>query len=102
MSDVRWDRLPALGVVGLLLACGGGGGGGGTGPCAPGPGRQLVKTSGDPPAWYFDNPLPSALNITARDANTFPVPGGAVNWAAASGGGSGSRTPSTTGTGGVA
>src|SRR2546430_1291174 len=102
MSDVRWDRLPALGVVGLLLACGGGGGGGGTGPCTPGPATQLVKTSGDPPAWYFDNPLPSALNVTARDANNCAVPGVVVNWAVASGGGAVSPTQSTTGTSGVA
>src|SRR5256885_17183145 len=102
MSDVRWDRLPALGVVGLLLACGGGGGGGGTGPCTPGPATQLVKTSGDPPSWYFDNPLPSALNVTVRDANNCAVPGVVVNWAVASGGGPVSPTQSTTGTSGVA
>src|SRR2546429_86505 len=102
MSDVRWERLPALGVVGLLLACGGGGGGGGTGPCTPGLATQLVKTSGDPPGWYFDNPLPSALNVTARDANNCAVPGVVVNWAVASGGGSVSPTQSTTGTSGVA
>src|SRR3989449_9408935 len=102
MSDVRWDRLPALGVVGLLLACGGGGGGGGPGPCPPGAVTQLVKTSGDPPAWYFDNPLPSALNVTARDANNCAVPGVVVNWAVVSGGGAVSPTQSTTGTSGVA
>src|SRR3989449_9483197 len=102
MRDVPWGRLPALGVVGLLLACGGGGGGGGTGPCTPGLATQLVKTSGDPPGWYFDNPLPSALNVTARDANNCAVPGVVVNWAVASGGGSVSPTQSTTGTTGVA
>ena len=102
MRDVRWDRLPALGVVGLLLACGGGGGGGGTGPCTPGPATQLVKTSGDPPAWYFNNPLPSALNVTARDANNCAVPGVVVNWAVASGGGGVSPVQSTTSASGVA
>src|SRR2546425_317313 len=102
MRDVRWDRLPALGVVGLLLGCGGGGGGGGAGPCTPGPATQLVKTNGDPPAWYFDNPLPSALNVTVRDANNCAVPGVVVNWAVASGGGAVSPTQSTTGTSGVA
>src|SRR3989442_13618286 len=102
MRDVRWDRLPALGVVALLVACGGGGGGGGMGPCTPGPATQLVKTSGDPPAWYFDNPLPSALNVTARDANNCAVPGVVVNWAVASGGGAVNPTQSTTGTSGVA
>ncbi len=102
MRDVRWDRLPALGVVALLVACGGGGGGGGMGPCTPGPATQLVKTSGDPPAWYFDNPLPSALNVTARDANNCAVPGVVVNWAVASGGGVVNPSQSTTGTTGVA
>src|SRR5438445_1904558 len=102
MRDVRWDRLPALGVVALLVACGGGGGGGGMGPCTPGPATQLVKTSGDPSAWYFDNPLPSALNVTARDANNCAVPGVVVNWAVASGGGAVNPSQSTTGTTGVA
>jgi len=100
MRDMRWDRLPALGV-GLLLACGGDGGGG-MGPCTPGAATQLVKTSGNPPAWYFDNPLPSALNVTARDANNCAVPGVVVNWAVASGGGAVNPTQSTTGTSGVA
>src|SRR6266568_2828697 len=100
MRDMRWDRLPALGV-GLLLACGGDGGGG-TGPCTPGPATQLVKTSGNPPAWYFNNPLPSALNVTARDANNCAVPGVVVNWAVASGGGAVNPTQRTTGTSGVA
>src|SRR5213083_1081887 len=96
MRDMRWDRLPALGV-GLLLACGGDGGGG-MGPCTPGAATQLVKTSGNPPAWYFDNPLPSALNVTARDANNCAVPGVVVNWAVASGGGAVNPTQSATGT----
>src|SRR6266704_5298714 len=100
MRDMRWDRLPALGV-GLLLACGGDGGGG-MGPCTPGAATQLVKTSGDGQSWYFDNPLPSALNVTARDANNCAVPGVVVNWAVASGGGAVSPTQSTTGTSGVA
>src|SRR5438034_11342512 len=100
MRDMRWDRLPALGV-GLLLACGGDGGGG-MGPCTPGAAKQLVKTSGNPPAWYFNNPLPSALNVTARDANNCAVPGVVVNWAVASGGGAVNPTQSTTGTSGVA
>src|SRR5438876_8656361 len=90
MRDMRWDRLPALGL-GLLLACGGDGGGG-MGPCTPGAATQLVKTSGNPPAWYFDNPLPSALNVTARDANNCAVPGVVVNWAVASGGGAVNRS----------
>jgi len=100
MTFLRWNRLPALGVGLLLLACGGGSGGG-TGPCTPGAATQLVKTSGDPAPWYFNNPLPAALSVTARDANNCPVPGVAITWAPASGGG-GVTSPSTTNASGVA
>src|SRR5256884_4477778 len=51
-----------------------------SGPCTPGAATQLVKTGGDAQSWYFDNPLPSALNVTARDANNCAVPGVVVNW----------------------
>ncbi len=95
-------RLPALGVGLLGLACGGGGGSGGMGPCTPGAATQLVKTSGDPGAWYLDNPLPAPLSVTARDANNCPVPGVVVNWAVASGGGGVTPAQSTTGASGVA
>src|SRR5438067_6918465 len=101
MTFLRWGGLPALGAGLLVLACGGDGGGG-TGPCTPGAATQLVKTGGDAQSWYFDNPLPSALNVTARDANNCAVPGVVVNWAVASGGGAVSPTQSTTGTSGVA
>src|SRR6266566_897451 len=101
MPFLRWGEVSSLGVGVLMLACGGGGGGG-MGPCTPGAATQLVKTNGDPPAWYFNNPLPSALNVTARDANNCAVPGVVVNWAVASGGGAVSPTQSTTGTSGVA
>ena len=101
MTDVRWGRLPALGVA-LFVACGGGDGGGGTGPCTPGAATQLVKSSGDPAAWYFDNPLPSPLSVTARDANNCAVPSVVVNWAVGSGGGAVNPAQSTTGTTGVA
>ena len=102
MTFLRWNRLPALGAGLLVLACGGSDGGGGTGPCTPGAATQLVKTSGDPAAWYLDNPLPTPLSVTARDANNCPVPGVVVNWAVASGGGGVSPSQSTTGPAGAA
>ena len=99
----RWHRLPALGVGLLALACGGGGGGGGgMGPCMPGAATQLVKTGGDAQSWYFNNPLPASLSVTARDANNCPVPGVAVNWTVASGGGGVSPAQSTTSASGIA
>jgi len=90
-----------LGAGLLVLACGGDGGGG-TGPCTPGAATQLVKTGGDAQSWYFNNPLPAALSVTARDANNCAVPGVVVNWAVASGGGAVNPTQSATGTTGVA
>jgi len=101
MTFLRWGGLPALGAGLLVLACGGDGGGG-TGPCTPGAATQLVKTGGDAQSWYFNNPLPAALSVTARDANNCAVPGVVVNWAVASGGGAVNPTQSTTGTTGVA
>ena len=101
MTFLRRGGLPMLGAGLLVLACGGDGGGG-TGPCTPGAATQLVKTGGDAQSWYFDNPLPSALNVTARDANNCAVPGVVVNWAVASGGGAVNPTQSATGTTGVA
>jgi plastocyanin len=102
MISLRWHRLPALGVGLLGLACGGGGGSGGMGPCTPGAATQLVKTSGDPATWYFNNPLPTALSVTARDASGCPVPGVVVNWAVASSDGAISPAQSTTNASGVA
>ena len=95
MTLLRWNRLPALGVGSLLLACGGGGGGG-TGPCTPGLATHLTKTGGDAQAWYVNNPLPAALSVTARDANNCPVPGVAVDWTIQTGGGGLGATHSTT------
>jgi plastocyanin len=97
----RQVRRLALGMILFGFACGGGGGGG-TGPCTPGAATQLVKTSGDPAPWYFNNPLPAALSVTARDANNCVVPGVVVNWAAASGGGSVRPAQTTTNANGVA
>src|SRR5213596_2403130 len=101
MTFLRRGGLPMLGAGLLVLACGGDGGGG-TGPCTPGAATQLVKTGGDAQSWYFNNPLPAALSVTARDANNCAVPGVVVNWAVASGGGAVNPTQSTTGTTGVA
>jgi plastocyanin len=101
MTVLRWSGLPALSVGLLVLACGGGGGGG-MGPCTPGAATQLVKTAGDPGAWYFNNPLPSPLSVTARDASGCAVPGVVVNWAVASGDGAVTPAQSTTGATGVA
>src|SRR5437773_1506983 len=101
MTFLRWGGLPALGAGLLVLACGGDGGGG-TGPCTPGAATQLVKTGGDAQSWYFNNPLPAALSVTARDASGCPVPGVVVNWAVASGDGAISPAQSTTSASGVA
>jgi len=101
MMFSRLDQLSTLGAGLLVLACGGGGGGG-MGPCMPGAATQLVKTTGDPATWYFNNPLPTALSVTARDASGCPVPGVVVHWAVASGDGAISPAQSTTNASGVA
>src|SRR2546425_12962741 len=101
MAPVGSIRLAGLGAALLAAACGGGSGGG-MGPCSPGAATQLVKTSGDPDPWYFNNPLLSSLSVTARDASGCPVPGGVVNWAVASGGGAVTPAQSTTNANGVA
>src|SRR5712664_4423719 len=102
MAPVRSIRLAGLGAALLAAACGGGGGGGGMGPCTPGAATQLVKTTGDPGPWYFNNPVPAPLSVTARDASGCPVPGVTVNWAVASGDGAVSPAQSTTSASGVA
>jgi len=95
------SRLWAVGTALLGFACGGGSGGG-TGPCTPGAATQLVKNGADPAPWYFNNPLPAALSVTARDANNCPVPGVAVTWAPASGGGKVTASQNATNSSGVA
>jgi len=102
MRFSRWGELSSLGVGVLVLACGGGSGGGGMGPCVPGAATPLVKTAGDAQSWYFNNPLPAALSVTARDASGCPVPGVTVNWAVGSGDGAVSAAQSTTSASGVA
>ena len=93
-------RLAGLGVA--LLAVGCGGNGGGTGPCSPGAAFQLVYKSGDGQSWYFNNPLPAPLRVTALDASSCPVAGVIVNWAIATGDGAVSPAQSTTDATGVA
>src|SRR5439155_15059296 len=96
----RWEPRLTLAVGVLALACGGDGGGG-TGPCTPGTATQLVK-SGDAQNWYFNNPLPTPLRVTARDANACPVPGVVVDWTIQTGGGGLSVAQSTTNASGIA
>src|SRR2546425_8673921 len=102
MTVLRWGGLPALGAGLLVLACGGSGGGGGMGPCTPGAATQLVKAGGDPGPWYFNNPPPAALSVTARDASACPVRGVAVNWTVAWGEGGFPPAQSPTSAGGGA
>ena len=93
------NRLAAFGVVLEALACGGNGGG--TTP--PGPPVDLLKhAAGDNQSWYFNNPLPTALSVTAVDVDGRPVPGVAITWAVATGDGTVTPTQSTTNASGVA
>ena len=52
----------------------------------PGPPFDLVKSGGDAQTWYFNNPLPMPLSVTAIDVSGRPVPGVVVTWAVTSGG----------------
>src|SRR5213083_444867 len=99
MAVVRWTWLHTLGVGLLALACGGGGGGGTT---PPGPPADLVKSAGDGQNWYFNNPLPTALSVTAVDVDGRAVPSVVITWAVATGGGTVTPTQSTTNASGVA
>jgi len=92
-------RLAALGVVSGALACGGNGGG--TTP--PGPPVDLLKTpAGDNQSWYFNNPLPTALSVTAVDVDGRAVPGVVITWAVTTGDGAVTPTQSTTKNTGIA
>ncbi|HKW41367.1 MAG TPA: plastocyanin/azurin family copper-binding protein [Gemmatimonadales bacterium] len=101
MRFVRQHHLTALAILLGALACGGNGGGG-TGPCTPGMATQLAKTTGDPAAWYHNNPLPAPLSVTVKDANSCAVPGVVVNWSIITGGGGLSAAQSTTNSSGIA
>src|SRR2546430_9923100 len=93
------NRLAAFGAVVGALSCGGDGGG--TTP--PGPPVDLLKSGGDNQSWYFNNPLPTALSVTAVDVDGRAVPGVVVTWAVTtSNGGCGKTPPSTTNTPGIA
>jgi len=96
MRLARLNRLAGSAAVFGALCCGGGGGG--TTP--PGPPVNLLK-SGDQ-SWYFNNPLPTALSVTAVDVDGRAVPGVIITWAVASGGGVVAPTQSTTDANGVA
>ena len=58
--------------------------------------------AGDNQSWYFNNPLPTALSVTAVDVDGRPVPGVAITWAVATGDGTVTPTQSTTNASGVA
>ena len=94
--------LAGLGVALLAVGCGGDGGSGGTGPCSPRAATQLVTKSGDGQSWYFNNPLPAPLRVTALDAASCPVPGVVVNWAVGTNEGAVNPAQSTTDANGVA
>lgn len=102
MKRLPSDAWLAVGTALLAFACGGSGGGG-TGPCSPGAATQFVKTSGgNPPAWYFNNPLPAPLSVTVLDASNCAVPNVVVNWSITTGGGGLSGLQSTTNSSGIA
>src|SRR2546425_1552199 len=100
MRFARLNRLAAFAAVLGAVECGGGGGGGGTQP--PGPPTDLVKSGGDAQSWYFNNPLPTPLSVTALDAGGRAVPNVVVTWAVTSGAGKVNPTSSTTNASGVA
>ena len=100
MSVLGRKKLCVLGaVLGGLSCCGGGGG---TTP--PGPPVDLLKNpAGDNQSWYFNNPLPTALSVTAVDVDGRAVPGVVVTWAVTTPNGGGVNPPqSTTNGSGVA
>ncbi len=93
------NRLAAFGAVVGALSCGGDGGG--TTP--PGPPVDLLKSGGDNQSWYCNNPLPTALSVTAVDVDGRAVPGVVVTWAVTTSNGGGVNPPqSTTNASGVA
>src|SRR5256885_13158567 len=96
MSVLGRKKLCVLGAVLGVLSCGGDGG---TTP--PGPPVDLLK-AGDNQSWYFNNPLPTALSVTAVDVDGRAVPGVVIAWAVTTGDGAVTPTQSTTKNTGVA
>jgi plastocyanin len=92
-----WNGRAAVAAVVVAGACGGG-----SSTSPPGPPSQLVKNTGDAQTWYYNNPLPTPLSVTAEDASGTPVSGVVVTWAVGSGGGGVSPTQSTTNANGIA
>ena len=80
----------------LVWACNGNG----TQPA--GPPFDLLKSGGDAQNWYFNNPLPTPLSVTAVDVSGRAVPGVVVTWSLTSGLGAVSPLQSTTNASGVA
>jgi plastocyanin len=58
----------------------------GNGTQPAGPPLDLLKSGGDAQSWYFNNPLPTPLSVTAIDVSGGPVPGVVVTWGVTSGG----------------
>lgn len=90
-------RLRSAGAALLLAACN-------DSTTPPGPPLYLTSTAGDAQVWYYDNPLPTPLGVTATDASGRPVPGVSVTWTVTSGPTSGGVSPaqSTTNASGIA
>jgi len=68
----------------------------------PRPPSDLVKAGGDAQSWYFNNPLPVSLSVTALDPGGQPVAGVVVTWSVAQGDGAVTPAQSTTDGNGVA
>jgi plastocyanin len=81
MTTKMRPRAAVATVLGVL-ACGGCNGS--TQP--PNPPFQLVISGGNAQSWYFNNPLPTPLSVTALDVDGLPVAGVLVTWTATSGG----------------
>src|SRR2546429_6159938 len=74
----------------------------GDGTQPAGPPFDLLKSGGDAQNWYFNNPLPPPLSVTAVDVSRRALPGGVVTRSPRSGLCAGSPPQSTSNTRGVA
>src|SRR2546425_7076105 len=93
MRFARLNRLAGFAAILGAVECGGGGGGG-TQP--PGPPTDLVKSGGDAQSWYFNNPLPTLLSVTALDAGGRAVPDVVGTWGVTSRAGKVDSNPGNT------